>query len=118
MSIDSSLRKQMVILASSKKTRFNDWTRELPTDWRPKSVRNPHGVIDKYFTNSTAWEFIVKLLNHGHQVDEIILDKPQGKKGYVMIVDWESGKHQIYIKFMLRNGKIIGRSFHESYSNK
>lgn len=118
MSIDPSLRKQMVILARSKKTRFNEWTSESPTDWRPGSIRNPHGIINEYFTTTTAWEFIAKLLDEGHHVEEKILDKPKGKKGYVMIVDEVTSKQKVYIKFMLRNGKIIGRSFHESYSGK
>lgn len=89
---------------------------DRPTDWRPSQVLNPDGILDSYFTDSSAWELIATKLESGHPVEVVELYKPRGAKGYVMKVDIESGKPQLYIKLQLGSGQIIGRSFH--YSSK
>ena len=87
---------------------------ERPTDWRPGQVRNPDGVLDTFFTDAAAWEFIAERLDDGHPIETVELRKPQGAMGYVMKIDIESGRPQLYIKLQLGSGKIIGRSFHYS----
>jgi hypothetical protein len=48
----------------------------------------------------------------GAEIEEIILDKPFGKKAYVMkLLGVQS---QIYIKLQLGGCEVIGRSFHLS----
>lgn len=116
MVLSESIRSQLVILARRGKTRTTEFTRDRPTDWRPTQVRNPDGMLDGYFTDPSAWEFIAAKLEDGHPVEIVELNKPVGAKGYVMKVDMEPGMPPLYIKLQLGAGKIIGRSFH--YSEK
>ena len=87
---------------------------ERPTDWRPGQVRNPDGVLDTHFTDAAAWEFIAARLEDGHSVEIVELHKPQGATGYVMKIDLEPDRPQLYVKLQLGSGKIVGRSFHYS----
>ena len=93
---------------------MTEYQRKRPTDWRPGQVRNPEGLLDRYFTDASAWEFIATKLESGHPVEVVKLHKPPGAQGYVMKVDIESDKPQLYIKLQLGPGQIIGRSFHYS----
>lgn len=72
-------------------------------------------MLGGYFTDASAWEFIVAKLESGHPVEIVQLHQPAGAKGYVMKIDMETGAPQLYVKLQLESGKIIGRSFH--YSN-
>ena len=85
-----------------------------PTDWRPGQVRNPNGMLDTHFTDAAAWELIATMIEDGHPIEMVELNKPQGAKGYVMKINLEPGQPQLYIKLQLGSGKIIGRSFHYS----
>ncbi len=114
MSLDTSIRKQLVILARRPSARVTEFTGERPTDWRPGQVRNPDGSLDGFFTDASAWEFIATMLESDHPVEIVKLHKPTGAKGYVMKVDIEPGMSKLYIKLQLGSGKIIGRSFHYS----
>ena len=87
---------------------------DRPTDWRPGQVRNPNGILDTHFTDAAAWEFIASRLEDGHPVEIVELRKPAGATGYVMKIDIEPGRPQLYVKLQLGSGKIIGRSFHYS----
>lgn len=116
MSISESKRHQLITLARRKRARVVDWSPERPTDWRPQSVRNPDGILDTHFTDAAAWDLIVSQLSAGCEVETIILEKPPGAKGYVMLIELEPGR-PIYIKLQLGSGKIIGRSFHYSEKN-
>lgn len=90
------------------------FSRQLPTDWRPGQVRNPDGVLDTHFTDATAWELIAARIEDGHLIETVDLHKPQGAKGYVMLIDIEADRPQLYVKLQLGSGKVIGRSFHYS----
>ncbi len=114
MSLDGSIRKQLAILARKGKTRTTLFTNDRPTDWRPGQVRNPNGILDDYFTEAAAWEFIATNIESGHCVEVVELKKPAGAKGYVMKIDIEPEVPKLYIKLQLGSGKIIGRSFHYS----
>ena len=87
---------------------------DRPTKWCPGQVHNPNGVLDSYFTDASAWEYIATKLENGHPVEVIRLDKPSGAKGYVMKIDIEPDRPKLYVKLQLGSGKIIGRSFHYS----
>ena len=115
MTIDKSIRNQLVLLSRRSGARVTEHRPERPTDWRPGQVFNPEGILDSYFTDSSAWELIANKLENEHPVEVVELRKPPGAKGYVMKVDIESGKPQLYIKLQLGSGQVIGRSFH--YSN-
>ena len=90
------------------------FTRDRPTDWRPTEVRNPNGVLDPYFTRSTAWDFIASRLEAGEAVEVIELQQPAGAMGYVMKIDLGLGLPELYVKLQLGASRVIGRSFRYS----
>ncbi len=114
MSIDASTRHQLVVLARRSNARVTEFSRNRPTDWRPGKVRDPAGTLLPYFTRTSAWELIADMLEGGHDVETIELEKPPGAKGYVMKIDLEPSRPPLYVKLQLGSGKIIGRSFHYS----
>ena len=114
MSIDDSIRHQLIILARRSNARTPDFRRDRPTDWRPGEVHDPAGALWPYFTHASAWELIADKLEDGHDVEIVELRKPPGAKGYVMKIDLEPNKRPLYVKLQLGSGKIIGRSFHYS----
>lgn len=112
--IDQETRNQLALLARRSRARTSAFRRSRPTDWRPASVRNPEGVLDTHFTNTTAWEFIAARLEAGEPVEVIDLYRPQGAKGYVMKITLGANVPTLYVKLQLVSGTIIGRSFHYS----
>src|SRR6267143_6568637 len=48
-------------------------------------VVDPHDADQQVFTEAGAWEFIAELLEAGHPIQEIELDNPAGKRGYVLV---------------------------------
>ena len=114
VSIDDSIRHQLIVLARRSDARVDEFSRDRPTDWRPREVRNPAGTLWPYFTRTSAWELIADKLEDGHDVETIELQKPPGAKGYVMKINLEPNKPYLYVKLQLGSGKIIGRSFHYS----
>ncbi|MXW06584.1 MAG: hypothetical protein F4X56_00185 [Gammaproteobacteria bacterium] len=114
MSIDDSIRQQLIILARKPKAQVVSFTLSSPTDWRPESVRRPDGEFNTHFNSSSAWEFIATQLESGCEVEIVNLQKPPGKKAYVMTLDLGNSERELYVKVQLGSGKIIGRSFHYS----
>ena len=112
--VDQGTRRQLVALAQRRDTRTSAFSRERPTAWRPTEIRNPDGVLDTHFTDSTAWELIADRLEHGEDVEVIELNKPKGRRGYVMLIDLGPNVPPLYVKLQLGSGQIIGRSFHYS----
>ncbi len=107
----------MIVLARSSRTRASDFKTTRPTRWQPEQVRNPNSQLDSHFTDSSAWELIANKLESGHPVETIILEKPQGKTGYVMLIEIEDDQPPLYVKLQLGPGQIFGRSFHYSNPN-
>lgn len=105
------IRHELLVLARRKASRINVTMPGRPCRWRPDLVRHPES--GQQFTTKSAWEFIVDLLESGHSMDEIELRKPPGRKGYVMQFSAKDTP-SIYVKLQLGDGKIIGRSFHNS----
>lgn len=112
--IDDAVRRQLIVLARNSRTRSSEFTKRRPTEWRPNEVRNPEGVLDRYFTEKTAWELIATRLDRGQEVTAIELHQPKGKMGYVMLIDLEPNVRCLYVKLELGSGKVFGRSFHYS----
>ena len=112
--IDEATRRQLVDRARRQRSRTAAFTRDRPTDWRPTEVRNPNGVLDPYFTDSTAWDLIASRLEAGEEVEVIELQQPAGTKGYVMKIDLGLDVPELYVKLQLGASKVIGRSFHYS----
>ena len=112
--LDATTRRDLARLASSRHTRTSVFSSARPTDWRPTQVRNPNGLLDDHFTDSTAWELIASKLEDGHPVEILELQKPPGARGFVMLIDIEPGEPQLYVKLQLGSGRVVGRSFHYS----
>lgn len=109
--VSEGIRRELIRLCHSARTRRSDFSPTMPTHWAPQDVLNP--ATGEAFTPVGAWEFIVSLLEAGHEIEVIELDKPKGKKGYVMKVQGV-GVEKIYIKLQLLSGIVMGRSFHIS----
>ena len=106
-----SIRAEMLALIRSRRRqlpRFGD----IPFDWRPGQIINPRDGM--CFTQNGAWHLIEEKLEEGHEIEEIILEVPAGKKGYVMLIPLEPNKPPLYVKLQLGSGYVIGRSFHYS----
>ncbi len=105
------IRKQLLALLKQRK-RFTKWSEENPIDWRPTQVTHP--LIEMPFTPNSAWKFIEEKLEEGHPLQEVILENPPGKKGYVMKIDLGGNQRKLYVKLQLGSMAVIGRSFHYS----
>ena len=111
MSADAeSIRREASILARRKKARNVLFSRDSPSDWRPRTIINPED--GQPYTDAAAWELIARLLDGDEPLESVELDHPPGKTGYVMVPSIAGRK--VYIKFQLGSGKILGRSFHDS----
>ena len=112
--IDDTTRHHLVTLARRPRAHTAKFTTHRPTDWRPTEIRNPSGVLDDHFTDTTAWELIAARLERGDKVTVIELDQPPGATGYVMHIDLGSNFPELYVKLEFGSGEIFGRSFHYS----
>ena len=112
--ITTAIRHELATLARNSRRRSSEFSRHRPTEWCPSEVRNPDGVLDTHFTDSTAWELIAVRLEQGEHVKVIELHQPMGTKGYVMLIELGSDVPRLYVKLQLGSGKIFGRSFHYS----
>jgi len=91
------MRRQLIGLCGSKRSRSAKFTANAPCDFRPTKVVRPDGSNEP-FTEQGAWDFIVQLLMHDQPLQEIILEKPPGKRAYVMLAPGASNQPDIYIK--------------------
>lgn len=114
MSIDDSIRRQLVKLTRRSATRKREFTSRRPTDWRPKEVLSPDGSLLPWFDEKSAWELIASSLENGQEVETVALRQPPGKTGYVMKIQLDPRRPLLYVKLELVSGKVFGRSFHES----
>lgn len=107
------IKKQLAFLARQKQALIIPYEEKKPSKWWFGNVTDPRS--GNYFTYIGAWDFIAeKLEEEDTSIEEITLDKPPGKKAYVLHVDTTHG--EIYIKVHFGHGNtIVGRSFH--YSN-
>jgi hypothetical protein len=112
--VSDAIRRMLAARCRSKRTRGATFSYDQPTDWKPNSLRDPREPT-QYFTEDSAWDFISQLLLGGCDVETVLLEKPPGKTGYVIIVAGCPPVSRIYIKLQLGADKVIGRSFHESY---
>jgi hypothetical protein len=110
----AELRRQLAALARSRHSRtVGIPSRGLPSDWRPYTVMNPESGLP--FTEASAWNLLVQLLEEGHPVLETTLDHPPGARGFVLLVDLKGSTQTLYVKVQLGANCVIGRSFHYSY---
>ena len=62
--------------------------------------------------------YVAQLIEQGHPIEEMELDEPKGKTGYVMNAEISKAAPVLYVKLELGSGTVIGRSFHYSYHDK
>jgi hypothetical protein len=111
--VDPNIRDELVRNCSNSKRRSAAFCPERPTKWRPGSVLNPNDPDGRCFTDNTAWDYVVERLKAGEEIELLLMDKPPGKKGYVMKIRQPDGQI-IYIKLQLFTPGVICRSFHYS----
>ena len=111
MPISDEIRSQLAHLASSRRTREAEFSRSRPTHWAPREVVNLSTGAP--FTDDEAWELVRSALSAGVDVEQITLEVPAGKAGYVLHLAGSCGE-EIYVKLQLGSGVVIGRSFHVS----
>lgn len=99
-------RQQLLALAGRRKARRYDW----PRDWRPRSVRDPE--TGDLLSDEGAWEVIMRALEEGTPLHEVVLDNPPGRKAYTMDIPSQYGT--IYVKLRLGSGYVLAKSFHYS----
>lgn len=114
MGIDAATRHHLAVLARRSDRRSAAFSVTAPTQWNPTEVRNPDGILDSHFTDSSAWELIASRLEDGEPVEVVELRRPRGKVGYVMQLRLQADAPRVYVKLQLGSGRIFGRSFHYS----
>lgn len=86
---------------------------EYPKRWCFGGVVDPRS--GKYFTPTGVWDFIAEQLEEpGTKITEIPLDKPPGRKAYVLKIPTRDGTIYVKIHFGLDEDMVVGRSFHYS----
>src|SRR5262249_12285579 len=111
MAVSAEIRTRLVLLARSRRTRQVDHSSVAPCRWQPMQTTNPK--TKQAFTEDAAWEFVAEVIENGAPIEELILDKPPGKKAYVLKPAGAHGS-TIYIKLQLMGDHVRGRSFHLS----
>ena len=112
MAISAELRTELVRRARDKRRRQSVFTSQAPCEWRPYEVLMPESGLP--FDDVGAWNFTADLLESGQDVIEIVMKKPRGQIGYVILADGHPGCPKIYIKLTLSSNMVNGRSFHDS----
>lgn len=105
-------RQELVRRAlGGRRTRTALFSKAAPTKWHPTSLIHPGDGVP--FTEDNCWTFIADAISGGAPVQEMILRKPPGKRGFVLHLAGHGGV-TIYVKLQLSADKVMGRSFHES----
>lgn len=113
LDVDDATRRQLEYRCRSRKSRRNKFSSDMPTHWDPGSLRDPRAP-DEFFSTDTAWEFIADHIKNGCEIEIILLEKPPGKRGYVLKLAGHPDSVVIYVKLQLGADCVFGRSFHIS----
>ena len=107
----AAVRQEMLAILRRGR-RSSEFSRTAPTRWNPFQVVNPESGFP--FGDAGAWDLIVQHLESGHPLECVELDKPPGKKGYVMMITLTVDRPPLYVKLQIGEGCVLGRSFHYS----
>lgn len=110
MTVSENIRRELVRLCSSDRTRRAEFSRSLPTHWSP--TEGYDSATKEPFTRGGAWEAVCRQLAAGCALNAIELDIPKGKTGYWFHFHDARGT-RIYVKLQIGSGVVFGRSFHE-----
>ena len=105
--VSADVLKQLLTLAKQETKRKIDW----PNDWRPYEVNNPEA--GQTFTNESAWDFVIRMLEEGADCKMVTQKKPAGAVAFVFGATLADG-WKLYVKLRVNKnrGMIFGRSFH------
>jgi len=105
-----TIKHQLAVLIRRGRRRV-PFEQEYPKKWCFGEVVDPRSR--KYFTPLGAWDFIAEQLEEvGTTITEVKLEKPPGKKAYVLKTPTRDGTIYIKIHFGIGGNIVIGRSFH------
>lgn len=108
---DASLRKRLIRLCDSKRTRSVAFEPQAPSKWQPRQFTDPRSR--QSFSDESAWSYIVECLEKGVEIQTIVLRKPPGAQAYVLLLAGVN-QQKLYVKLQICGGCVRGRSFHES----
>ncbi len=108
--VDAESRRHLASLCRNKKCRQVVFSRERPSEFRPWEISSQ--VTGMAMTEVEAWTFAANLLDGGHPVDVIALQKPPGKLAYVLVIETTATWCGVYIKLELGGKGVFCRSFH------
>ena len=111
MAVPADIRNRLASFACSRRTRQVEFSAASPHRWQPTQTTNPR--TQQVFTEDAAWEFVAEAIEGGAPIEEMALDKPPGKTGYVLKLPGSNGS-TIYVKLQLLGNCVRGRSFHPS----
>ena len=94
-----------------RRTRASTFSKAAPTKWHPTSLIHPQDGVP--FTEDNCWTFIADAIAAGAPVEEMVLRRPVGKRGFVLKLTGHNDV-MIYVKLQLLADSVLGRSFHES----
>jgi hypothetical protein len=114
LSIEEGLRRRLIAMASSRRTRMVEFSRKAPCDWQANGITDPR--TKQPFTEDGAWDYVCHHINSGVPIEVIELSNPPGKKAYVMLLPSNQPDLLIYVKLQVVGNGVLGRSFH--YSNR
>lgn len=107
-----SVKHHLAVLIRRGKYRV-PFEQEYPKRWCFGGVVDPRS--QKYFTPAGAWDFIAEQLEEaGTTIAEVTLDKPAGRKAFVLKTSTQHGTIYVKIHFGGKGDTVIGRSFHYS----
>jgi hypothetical protein len=108
----SSVKHHLAVLIRRGKRRV-PYEQEYPKRWCFGEVVDPRS--QEYFTPAGTWDFIAEQLEErGTTITEVALEKPPGKKAYVLKTPTRYGTIYVKIHFGVESDMVIGRSFHYS----
>jgi hypothetical protein len=105
--VSTEILNPLLTLARQDGQRKLDW----PNDWRPHEVNKP--ADGQPFTNESAWEFVIRLLEQHADCRSVAQRKPPGSTAYVFHATLSDGwKIYVKVRFSKDRRSIFGRSFH------
>lgn len=109
-----AVRLAMLRAIRSGRRRVLKHEKDCPTEWRPQTVRNPGPYLEgALMTDGSAWQLIERLLDEGTPLVAVEQRQPPCI-AYELVAGIYPQMPNLYIKLLLRDGYVLGRSFHWS----
>ena len=109
------IRRQMIALIR-KRRRKATFTRQRPTDIRPREFRNPE--TEYPLSRQGMWAEVARLLETGVPLRKVALQRPAGEVAWHFVAELWPGQPALYVKLQILGSTIRLRSFHPSEVNR